>query len=115
MPSLVNVRCNHCSRELPAHRVHRLKSNQVVCDYCLVKHFHALEVLGGAVPHGCQECHRTWEEIRSRNPLELVEGRVYVVPKDGILQMLCESCITPYTAKRADLYGGTQYGKELNL
>jgi len=37
---------------------------------------------------------------------------MYVVPKDGIYQLLCACCVRPYVGKRADLYAGTRFGKE---
>jgi len=37
---------------------------------------------------------------------------MYVVPKDGIYQMLCSACSRPYVSKRADLYRGTEFGRK---
>lgn len=114
VPHLVSVRCTFCSRERPPHRVHRLQSNQVVCDHCMEWHHHAIAFLGGAVPPGCQQCRATWEYLRDSTPG--VEIRMYVVPKDGILQLLCGACVQTYLPKRADLYKGTQFGTDiLNL
>jgi hypothetical protein len=107
------VRCNFCSKERPEFRVHRLQSNQAICDHCLEWHLHALQFLGGAVPPGCQECGATWEHLCNSTPG--VEVRMYVAPKDGIYQLLCARCIRPYTAKRSDLYRGTEFGKTLKL
>lgn len=106
--AVIAVRCHWCSRQLPSFRVHRLSSNQVICDYCLDWHFHALDFLGGAMPRGCQECGATWEFLRESTPG--VEVRLYVVPKDQILQLLCATCVQKYTAKRPDLYKGTGFG-----
>jgi hypothetical protein len=85
----------------------------VICDHCLEWHFHALDFLGGAVPAGCQGCGASWEKLRNSAPG--VEVRMYVVPKDGIYQMLCQACVVPYTGKRGDLYRGTQYGESIKL
>jgi hypothetical protein len=38
---------------------------------------------------------------------------MYVVPKDGIYQVHCATCVAAYVAKRADLYKGTQFGSEV--
>ena len=108
---VIATTCNWCSRQLPPHRVHPLRSNQIICDDCLNWHFHALDFLGGAIPSGCQICGRAWLEIRNSTPT--VEVRMYVAPKDGIYQVLCEACVKPYTAKRKDLYRGTRYGESL--
>jgi hypothetical protein len=106
-------RCNWCSKERPAFRVHTLASRQNMCDVCLEWHIHAGDVLAGAVPNGCQECGITWRALSDLTPG--AEVRMYVVPKDGLLAVLCRTCVEPYTTKRADLYRGTEFGKHLNL
>jgi hypothetical protein len=106
-------RCNWCSRWLPRFRSHRLASNQVICDYCLEWHFQALDVLGGAIPRGCQGCGKTGADLRAIT-LD-ADVRFYAVPKDGIYQLLCRECVKPYMPKRADLYRGTQAGKDMRL
>lgn len=107
---VLKVRCNWCSLEREHNRTHTLQSNQIICDYCFEWHCHAQQVLSGAVPKGCQECGATWATLMALPGLAV---RMFVVPKDGILQMLCENCIQLYTAKRADLYGGTAYGSNI--
>ena len=95
----------------PRHRVHRLASNQVICENCLDWHFHALEFLGGTEgPRGCYGCLLTWRELEARTPGTQV--RLYVVPKDGILQLLCRDCVQPYLSKRSELFRGTKFGRE---
>ncbi len=113
VPHVVAVRCNWCSKQRPHFRVHQLSSNQVICDNCLDWHSHALEVLSGGVPKGCQECQTTWDALRDATPGEQV--RMYVVPKDGINQLLCRSCTSAYVRKRKDVYGDTEFGKQLGL
>jgi hypothetical protein len=104
------IRCNWCSKQKPCFRVHRLQSGQVICDDCLDWHFQALDLLAGKPPRGCQGCGITWEKLRDSTPG--VEVRMYVVPRDGIYQLLCRACVRPYLPKRADLYRGTQFGTE---
>jgi hypothetical protein len=103
--------CNWCSRTRPRSRVHALQSGQSICDYCLDWHFHAMDFLGGAVPRGCQGCNSPWDALQARTPGDAV--RMYVVPKDGINQMLCHSCTLAYAAKRPDLYKNTKFWTEL--
>lgn len=110
VPHVLAVRCNWCSKQRPEFRVHRLQSNQVICDYCLEWHGHALEVMGGAVPVGCQECQRPTHELTA-DPLVLAV-RLYVVPRDGIYQLLCGPCKDTHAPKHADLYRGTEYGRQ---
>lgn len=108
-PQVLSVKCNFCSKFRPEFRVHHLPKAQTICDYCLDWHMKALQVLGGQTGHGCQGCNTSWEVIRDRDP----QGqRLWVVPKDGIYQLLCKHCLTPYLPKRADLYTGTQFGRE---
>jgi len=105
---VVTVRCNWCSIEKPEFLVHRLGSGQVICDYCLDWHCTTLDWLGGgAIPRTCQICRTPWELTSPRD----IAAKIYVVPKDGIYQLLCEACVRPYTAKRTDLYGNTEYSK----
>lgn len=114
LPHVIAVRCNYCSRELPEFRVHRITNHQVICEYCLEWHFHALDFLGGeGQPKGCQECGATWEQIQLAETEPGVAGRVFVVPKDGIYQMLCRGCTAPYVGKRSDLYRGTEFGAKI--
>lgn len=112
MPLLLeSVRCSYCSKSRPRFRVHHLVSQQVICDYCLDWHNHAIEFLGGSTPpRGCQGCGITWETLR--DSVLGVEVRMWVVMKDGIYQILCKECVAPYVAQRADLYRGTQFGRE---
>jgi hypothetical protein len=107
----IAVKCNWCTHQRPNFRVHRLESGQVICDYCLEWHFHALDMLGGEVPRGCQGCETSMEVL-----MHLAGGesaRLYVVAKDGIYQMLCAQCVRPYLPKRPDLYKGTDFGRNV--
>ena len=110
VPHVLKIRCHWCSKQREDFRVHRLASNQVICDYCLEWHMKALDMLAGTLPPGCQGCDRTMAQLYDSS--NGVEVRMYVVPKDGIYQVLCRSCIQPYTGKRSDLYTGTKFGKE---
>jgi len=106
MVHLCCKRCNWCSRQRPLWRVHQLTSGQNICDHCLEWHIHATDFLNGAVPAGCQACGITWEQMRERTIGD--EVRLYVVPKDGIYQLLCRRCVQPYMRKRHDLYEGKE-------
>jgi hypothetical protein len=110
-PALIEtVPCHWCTKHRPRYRVHRFQSNQAICDYCLDWHYHCLEFLSGAAPAGCQVCLTSWADLRAR---ELgAQVRLYVVPKDGILQLLCAACVKPYLPKTKQLYKGTQFGAE---
>lgn len=103
------LKCHYCSRFRIEWRAHKLGERaQTICDYCLEWHNRAIEVMAGNAISGCQICLASWETLRDRAPG--VEVRLYVVPKDGIYQVLCADCVTPYTRARRDLYDGTAYG-----
>lgn len=61
------------------------------------------------MPKGCQECGATWELLQECAPG--ADVRMYVVPKDGIMQILCASCAQPYVRKRSDLYRNTDFSQ----
>jgi hypothetical protein len=74
----------------------------------------ALDLLAArGIPPGCQACGETAERLRDRDPG--VEWKVYVVPGDGLLKVLCGRCVLPYARKRRDLYSGTSFGAALQL
>lgn len=107
----VRVRCNWCSKFRLKSRVHALQTNQTICDYCLEWHFHAMDFLGGAVPRGCQGCDTPWDVLQARAAGSPVQ--MYVVPKDGMNQLLCLPCTLAYCRKRPDLYKNTKFWTEL--
>lgn len=63
------------------------------------------------MPRGCQECGLSIEELNAIGNAPTT--RMYVVPKDGVYQLLCLACKERYCSKRADLYRNTQFGHEV--
>jgi hypothetical protein len=108
--NVLKLRCNFCSKELPVHRVHQIQQAQIICDYCLDWHNKALDFLAGGPIPGCQICDRSWAILRDQT--KSVEVRLYVVPRDGIYQVHCASCMAEYVPKRGDLYAGTPFGHD---
>jgi hypothetical protein len=111
LPQALTLRCNYCSKERPRFRVHQITQAQTICEDCLEWHEHAFDFLAGAPPRGCQQCERTWQQISDSTPG--VQVRMYVLPKDGLLQMLCADCTRIYLPQRKDLFRGTRYGAEV--
>jgi len=112
--ALALVRCHYCSKQRAPWRVHRLgTAAQTICDDCLAWHQRAIDLLAGAPISGCQECATSWETLRDRELGEDV--RLYVVPRDGIYQVLCAACVRLYIPGRKDLYRGTAYGARMSL
>jgi hypothetical protein len=111
VPGVLPVKCHYCSHARPLWRVHRLPGDgQYICDYCVEWHLKAIEFLAGNAMPGCQCCGASWEFLHASTLG--VEVRMYVVPRDGIYQILCATCIGPYVSRRVDLYGGTAFGAE---
>jgi hypothetical protein len=117
---LVQLRCHYCSRWRPPWRVHQLGGDgldaaQTICDHCLEWHHTAIEFLAGRRLPGCQNCGMTAEALREllNSGDGTVEVRLYVLPKDGVYQVLCAACVRPYMGKRADLYHGTPFGSNI--
>jgi hypothetical protein len=109
---LIALRCNWCSRWRETSRCHTLKSSQVICDYCIEWHCAAMDFLGGAPPIGCQECGISWEKLRA---IPGNRSSIFIVPKDGINQMLCAQCKDAYVLLRSDLYRNTKFGDSIKL
>jgi hypothetical protein len=109
--SVMRERCNWCSRQLPPSDLGKFSTGQAMCAKCHEWHGHALAVLSGALPRGCQECGISLDDLNA-----LTGGattRMYVVPKDGIYQVLCLTCKDAYCRKRLDLYQNTKFGQHL--
>ena len=100
---IIAARCNYCSRQQTPAQLHRIggEGGKVICQRCMEWHDKAISAAGGQMPHACQECGITSEQ------LEAVYNRVryFLVPKDGVYQILCSHCEREYVAKRQDLYG----------
>ena len=115
------VQCRLCSRWVSRKEVAGAEARGFTCVKCLEWHFHALDVLGGAEPKGCQgydskPCTFGWDDFqRVKENATTGEVRLYAVPKDGIYQLLCNGCKERYVRSRRDIYGKTSYGASLKL
>jgi hypothetical protein len=113
MNVVIAGRCNWCSRQVSPADLFNLSTGQAMCWRCHDWHGHALAILGGAMPRGCQFCGLTLEDLNA-----LTGGtttRMYVVPVDGIYTVACLTCKEDYCRKRADLYRGTKFGQDMKL
>ncbi len=110
---VMRVRCHYCSHFRSGHEVIYSPGGVVMCWHCYEWHGHALDVLAGNPPPGCQECGLMFEELAARTP----DGdcKMYVHPRDGLYAVLCKQCSDAYVLRRVDLYGPTQFGHKLNL
>lgn len=84
-----------------------------MCGWCLQWHMRALDLLAGKIPPGCQECGLSIS-VLERASVD-ADVRLYVVPRDGIYQVLCRRCCDVYVRSRRDLYKGTEFGFQQKL
>lgn len=105
-------RCNFCSRQLNPADVWSYSSGQSICQQCIDKQRKMRDMLAGKIEYSCVECGAK-PEVKVTQSLSTV--RLYAVPKDGVYQFLCNPCKDAYCIKRRDIYGGTQFGKRLNI
>jgi hypothetical protein len=106
----VQIQCRYCHKYRPAEELLGIAR---MCLYCREWHAHALEVLSGAVPKGCQECGLSFEQIRVST--FDADVKMYVVPLDGIYQVLCRPCCGEFVRKSRDRYQGTAFAERMNL
>jgi len=104
---LIGARCKHCGHTRSYGDVRGDQAEGYTCLNCLDWHNHALAVLAGAIPRGCQECGITFGQMSVLHP---GRAKFILLPKDGIYQILCEKCEAHY-APRAGIYRGTLYEK----
>lgn len=114
-PAIINAKCHYCSQwRLPGEIIQIGVGGVKMCFHCHEWHVKQIDAVAiGGVPPGCFDCRKTWEELRlsfdlGDNPSEV---KMFLVPKDGIYQLLCRTCSDAYEQKRADLLKGTQHGQ----
>jgi hypothetical protein len=82
-----------------------------MCWHCYEWHQHALKMLAGKPPPGCQDCGLKFADL----PEIGGDTKMYLHVKDGIYQVLCKTCSDAYILKRVDLYGHTAFGRSQKL
>jgi hypothetical protein len=84
-----------------------------ICAECWQRHLAALEGLStGRYLGECSECGKGIEEIRAVQR----EGdgvRMAIHFENGVYRPMCMACDARYTPKRRELYGGTEFAKQL--
>lgn len=110
---VVTERCHYCSKGKSPKDIIHLSGGARMCERCYHWHAHALDVLAGQPPRGCQECHVKFEVLERRSTDGNV--RMEIHQKDGIYSVLCKPCALKYVGQRRDLYKETPFGKAMNL
>jgi hypothetical protein len=111
---VIKERCRMCGNwRHPREFVHNSVTGY--CWHCYEWHQHAIAVLAGGVPRGCQGCDRKHEELERLGGSADVKYGMH--RRDGIYQLLgiaC-GCSDEYERKRLDMYGSTPYGDAKKL
>lgn len=114
VPQVVRMRCHYCSRfRSPREILNIGTGGAVMCWLCYEWHGKAMLMLAGEPPPGCQVCGVTFTELSARAGGG--DCKMYVHQKDGLYQILCQSCSDRYVFQRADLYRPTQYGHQRKI
>ena len=100
--------CRYCKKYRPAEELLTIAR---MCVDCRLWHEHAMDVLAGAVPKGCQKCRVTFQQIRDGEVS--ADIKMYVVPLDGIYQVLCRPCCGQFVRKSRDRYKNTAFGARM--
>ena len=110
---VITEKCHYCSKARSPKDIIHLTGGARMCERCYQWHGHALDVLAGSPPRGCQECHLPFAELEKRSR----DGNVVfeIHQKDGIYSVLCKRCAGAYARKRPDLYRETPYGQVMQI
>jgi hypothetical protein len=94
----------HCAPE-------ELAGSQPRCYQCQEWHERAVNVLNASL--GCYDCKKSWEQFRAEaGPAEV---KMYIVPRDGIYQVLCRPCCDEFVRLSRALYAGTAFAEAMKL
>jgi len=104
---VISVRCHYCSKQKPPREIAKIPGNIRICSYCWDQHLRLMQMIAnGGLPDHCQEC--------GPGAGNEVDEHLFLVDKDGIKQVLCQTCMDRYARKRMDLFGPTKYGQEVD-
>ena len=109
---MIRERCHYCSRFRQPLQIVRMSGGAAMCWHCYEWHLHALDLLAGAMPRGCQICGDDWQKIEARPGYQ---SRTYLHMKDGLYQVACKPCSDAYVLKRRDWCGQTLFGRKMRL
>lgn len=107
---VMGERCPYCSQFFAAGDLMRFGLHVKMCRACYEKNQQQFTVYSDAPPPSeCAECKTKFDDLPD------VGGRVEMelVPKDGVLQLLCLPCAGRYLPKRVDLFKGTAFGRKV--
>jgi hypothetical protein len=99
-------KCHYCQKWRSPHDISHLPGDVKICESCQHRHLEALAILSKGVPTGeCSECGRKAEGLTS----------MAVHFENGLYRAMCMECDAVYVRKRKELYGETEFGRNLKL
>ncbi len=107
---LIGTRCPYCSKFRSPKDILDQPGGVRICVECEQRHLEALAALGTGEFHAsCSECGKSAKQL---GPKDL---RMAVHFENGKYRLMCMACDRKYTPKRKDLYGGTEFGRQLGM
>ena len=105
---IIAERCPYCSKFRSPLDMIPMPGGVKMCTSCEQRHLEALVALStGKFTGECSEC--------GGKPEAQTDRQMAVHFENGVYRMMCMLCDAVYTPKRRDLYGGTEFGRNLKL
>jgi hypothetical protein len=100
--------CPYCSKFRSPHDIMYMPGGVTICTSCEQRHIEALNVLStGKFTGECSECGEVPDQLANR--------QMAVHFENGRYRAMCLKCDAVYVMKRRDLYGKTEFGRNLKL
>lgn len=105
---VITERCPYCSKWRSPRDILRM-TGFTICVQCEQRHIEALAALSSGEFKGeCSECGKSADQLRGT-------GEMAVHFEAGKYRVMCLPCDAIYVMKRRDLYGGTEFARDIGL
>lgn len=113
---IIGEQCPYCTKFRSPRDIITLPGGSgKICTFCEQRHLEALQALStGAFTGECSECGLSAEELRAQHRSG-PNGEMAIHFENGRYRAMCMPCDAAYVLKRRELYGGTEFGHNLNL
>lgn len=113
-PVIIAERCHYCSRQRALSEIMDWPGGARICVGCIHHHEAALHALSTSTPpKECSECNEPWAELAARQAVSTNGLKMIVHFENGVYRLMCVDCDAIYVKKRRDLYGETEFGRNL--